>query len=85
MAQVKTMGVAKTIEEVDITATNPVTAVKEDEEYKTTGIGADAVVVEPTVILHITFGHTENVPILANTAGPQQMPTKMTQYGVTRC
>ena len=39
-------------------ATNPVTAVEKDVEHKTTGIGAEAVAVEPTVILHITVGHT---------------------------
>ena len=70
---------------MDNTATNPVTVVKEDVEHKKTGIGAEAVVVEPTVILKITIGHTECVPIREKTAGPQQMDTKRTQYGVTRC
>ena len=73
------------IEDVDTTATNPGTTVEEDAAHKTTGIGAEFVVVEPTVILHITIGHTECVPIREKTAGPQQMDTKRTQYGVTRC
>ena len=46
------------IEDVDTTATNPVITVEEDVAHKTTGIGTEAVVVEPTVILHITAGHT---------------------------
>ena len=83
MAQVKTMGSNKTMEDVDITANNPVTAVEEDAEHKTTGIGADAVLVELTVILHISVGHTECVTIRANNAGPQNMATKRTQYGMT--
>ena len=45
------------MEDVETTATNPVTAVKEDASHKTTGIGAEAVVVKSTVILHITVGH----------------------------
>ena len=57
------MAHAKTMDDVDITATNPVTAIEEDTEHKTTGIGAEAVVVEPTSILHITVVHTECVPI----------------------
>ena len=48
-------------------------------------IGAEAVAVDPTVILHITVGHMEFFPIREKTAGPQQMPTKSTQYCVTRC
>ena len=85
MAHVKTMGPAKTMEDVDITATNPVTAVKEDADHKTMEIGVEAVVVEPTVILHIAVGHTEFVPIWAKTEGPQKMATKRTQYGASRC
>ena len=38
------------MEDMDITETNTVTAVEEDAEHKTTGIGAEAVVIEPTVI-----------------------------------
>ena len=76
---------ARAMEDVDITATNIVTAVEEDAEQKITGIGAEAVVVDPTVILLITVGHTEYVIIRENIAGPQQMATKRTQYGVTRC
>ena len=52
------MAHASNMEHVDITATNTVTAVKEDAEHKTTEIGAEAVVVEPTVTLHVTVGHT---------------------------
>ena len=85
MAQVKTMGVAKNIEEVNITATNTVTAVKEDAAPKTTGIGAEAVAVEPTVTLHITVGHTECVPNRVKTAGSHQMDTKRIRYGVKIC
>ena len=73
------------MEDADIMATNPVTAVKEDVDYKTTRIGAEGVVVEPTVILHINFGHTECVPIQANIAGPERMATIRTQYVVMRC
>ena len=63
MAHIKTMGAANTMEEVDITETNPVTVVEVDAENIPTGIGTVAVVVEPTVFLHITVGHTECVPI----------------------
>ena len=63
MEYVKTIEAAKIMEDVDNTATNTVTVVKEDAVNKTTGIGADAVVVNPTVILHITVVHTECVPI----------------------
>ena len=37
------MGAAKTMEDVDITATNSVTAVEEDAEHKTTGLGVEDV------------------------------------------
>ena len=84
MSYVKTMEAANIMEDVDTTATSPVTVVEKDVSHKTTGIGAEAVVVEPTVILHITVGHTECVPIRVNTAGPQKMATKITWYGVTR-
>ena len=46
MTNVKTMEATKIME------------VKEDAAHKTTGISGEAVVVEPTVILHITVGHT---------------------------
>ena len=62
MEHVKTMETAKIMEYMDTMATNPVIAVREDAAHKTTGIGAEAMVVEPTVILHITAGHTECVP-----------------------
>ena len=39
---------------------------------------------EPIVILQISFGNTEYMPIPEKTTGPQQMATKRTQYGVTR-
>ena len=65
-------------------ATNPVTAVNKDTVQKTTGIGVEAVVVESTLILHITVGNTEYVPIRANTEGPQNMATKRTRFCVTR-
>ena len=73
------------MEYVDTTATNQVTEVEEDMAHKTTGIGAEAVMVNPTVILHITVGHTECVTILVNTAGSHQMATKRNWHGVTRC
>ena len=85
MANVKTMEAAKIMEDVDTTATNPVIAAEEDAAQKTTGLGAEAVVVEPIVILHITVGHTECVPIQANTAGSNQTDTKRTRCGGTRC
>ena len=47
-----------TMEDADITATNPVNADEEDAEHKTVGIGAEAVFVDITVILNITVGHT---------------------------
>ena len=72
------------MEDVDITATNTVTAVEEDVVHKTTVIGMEAMVVDPTVILHITIGHTECVPIREKTVGPQNMANKITCYGVTR-
>ena len=57
MAHVKTMGDSNIIEDVDITSTNPITTVKEDGVHKTTVIGAEAVVVDPTVFLQIIVGH----------------------------
>ena len=73
------------MDDVDSTETNPVIAVKEDVAHKTMGIGVDDVLVYPTVILHITVGHAECVPIWANNSGPQQTDTKRSRYGVTRC
>ena len=84
MAHFKTMEAVKIMEDEDTTETNPVTAVEEDAAHKTTGIGAESVAVEPTVILHITIGHTECVPIRSKTSGPLQMTTKSMGYGVTR-
>ena len=49
------------------------------------GIGAEAVVVESTVILHINVGHTECVTIRENTAGPRKTDTIRTWCGETRC
>ena len=74
-----------TIVDADITATNPVTAAKDDEDQKTTEIGTEATVAEPTVILQITVGHTECVPIRAKIAVPQRMDTRRTHYSVIRC
>ena len=70
------------MEDVDTTAINIVIAFKEDTAHKTTGIGVEAMVVEPTVILHITVEHTECVLILENTVGTQQTDTKRTCCGV---
>ena len=85
MAHVNTMEAAKIMEDVDTTATNKVIAVNEDKAHKTTVIGAEAVVVKPTVILHITVGRTECVPIQAMTSVPQQTDTKSRRCGVTKC
>ena len=74
----------RTMSDTDITATNPVTAVEEDADHKTTGIGAEAVVVEPTVILQITIGHMECATIRENISGPHRMATRKTQYDVIR-
>ena len=73
------------MENVDTTATNPVTAVKEEAGHKPAEIGVEVVVVEPTVILYITVGHTECVPIRVNIAGTHHMDTKRTRSAVTRC
>ena len=71
--------------DADITAINPVTAAEDDADHKTTEIGTEATAVEPTVILQITVGHTECVPIRANIAVPQRMATRRTHYAVIRC
>ena len=63
MLHIKTMEAANIMEDGDITATNPVIAVQEDAVQKTTEIGEEAVVVKQILILHITVGHTECVPI----------------------
>ena len=52
------MAHSRTMVDADITATLTVTAVEEDAGYKKTVIGAEVDAVEPTVILHITVGHT---------------------------
>ena len=85
MAHVNTMEAAKIMEDLDTTVTNWVIAFEEDVAHKTTGIGVEAVVVKPTVILHITAGYIECVSIRANTAGPQQTGTTITWCCVTRC
>ena len=64
--------------DTDIMATHPVTAVEEDAGHKTTGNGTEAAAVEPTVISHITVGHTECVPIWENIARHQRMTTRRT-------
>ena len=58
MAHAKTMGASKIMEDIYNTETNPVTAAEEDAVHKTTEIDAEAVVVDPTLILHINAGHT---------------------------
>ena len=63
MEAVKTVEAVKTMEYTDTTVTNPIITVKEDAVQNTTGVVAEAVVVEATVILHITVGHMECVPI----------------------
>ena len=85
MEHVKTMDTVKIMEDMDTMATNTVIAVREDAAHKTTGIGAKAVVVETTVILHITVGHTECVPSRAKIELTQRMATRRTQFGVIRC
>ena len=82
---VTTMEAAKTMEDEDTAVTNKIIAVKKDEVHNTTGIGAEAVVVESTVIVHITVGHTECVPIRAKTAGPQHKDNRRTRCGAIRC
>ena len=72
------------MEDVDTTATNQVTEVNVETAHKTTEIGAEAMVVNPTVILHITVGNMECVPFRVKTAGPQYMATKSMQSGLTR-
>ena len=47
----------------DTTVTNQIIAVEEDAVQNTTVIGTETVVVESTLILHITVEHTECVPI----------------------
>ena len=76
---------ARTMVDADITATHPVTAVKDDAGHKTTEIGAEAPAVELTVISHITLGHMKCVPIRENISGHQRVDTIRTQYGVIRC
>ena len=85
MVHVKSMEAAKIMEDMDTTATSKVTAVEEDVVHKTTRIGAEAVEVEPTVILHIAVGHTECVPIQVKAEGHHKMATKKTRYGKTSC
>ena len=78
MANVKNIGATTIMEDVDITATNQVTAVEEYAVHKKKIIGADAVMTETTIILHITVGHTECVLIRSKTAGPHRMASKRT-------
>ena len=79
------MAHTRTMLYADTRATNPVTAVEEDADHKKTGIFTEVAVVEPTVILHITVGHIECVPILAKISGTQRMATRRMQYGVMIC
>ena len=62
----------KATEEVDTMVTNPIMVVNKDAVHNTTEIGAEAVVVKATGILHITVRHTDCVPIQAKTSGPRQ-------------
>ena len=57
MVHIKTMGASKIMEDVDITAKNPVTAVKEDAVHKTTGIGVESVVVANSNLTHYFWTH----------------------------
>ena len=82
--RIKTMEAVKTMEDVDTTVTNTIIAVEEDKVYSTTVIGAEAVMVEATLILHITVGHMECVPIRAKTAGTRKMDTRRTWCSATR-
>ena len=52
--------------------------------HNTTGIETEDVVVEATVISHITVGHTEWVPIRAKTEVPRKTDTRRTWCGATR-
>ena len=76
---------ARTMVDADIMETHPVNAAEEDAGHKTTGIGVEAAAVTPTVISHITFGHTECVPIQEKIAGHHRMSSRRTHYGVIRC
>ena len=71
MDTLKNMEYVKTMEDVDTMVTNPIIVVKENA-----ALGAEVVVAEATVILHITVEHTECVPIQEKTAGPSQKDTK---------
>ena len=57
------------MEDENTTEANPVTAVEEGASHKKTGIGAEAVAVDTTVILHIAVGHTECVATRKNNSG----------------
>ena len=65
------MAQARTMVDADITAIHSVTMVTEDAGHKTTVFGAEAAMVEPTLIPHITVEHTECVPIRAKITGHQ--------------
>ena len=82
---VKTMEAVKTMEYEDTTVINQIITVEKYTVHNTTRIGAEAVMVESTVILHITVGHTECVPIREKTAGPQQIDTISTWFGAIIC
>ena len=58
MAHVMTMEAVNTMEDVDTIVTNPVIAAEEGALHKTTGIGTEALVVEPILILNFTVRHT---------------------------
>ena len=69
----------------DTMVKNQIIALEEDVVHNTTGIGADVMVVKSTVILHITVGHTECVPIRAKTGGPWNTDTRRMRCVTIRC
>ena len=46
-------------------------------------VGAEDVVIEATLILQITVGHMECVPIQEKNAGPRKKNTRKTRCGAT--
>ena len=60
---------SRTMVDADIKSTHTVTAAEETAVHKTMGIDVEDTEVEPTLISHITVGHTECVPIRSRIAG----------------
>ena len=75
----------RTTEDEDTTVTNKIIAVEDDALHNTTGIGTEALVVKSTVILKITVGHTDCVPIWTNNPGPRYTDTIRTRCGEIIC